>query len=63
MRGPRRRPLSHRERGDQGEGRKKLDQEPLAVLFWLIYSAVLFPALAGTPGDLALIVLRLRRGE
>ena len=40
-----------------------LAREPLAVLFWLVYSAVLFPALAGTLGDLALIALRLRSGE
>ena len=37
--------------------------EPRAALFWLLFTALLLPAAAGTLGDLALIVLRLRRGN
>lgn len=36
-------------------------QDPGALLFWLLFTALLLPAAAGTFGDLALIALRLRR--
>lgn len=33
------------------------------ALLWMVYGALLFPAAAGTLGDLALIAMRLRSGE
>lgn len=38
-------------------------QDLVAALFWLVCAALLLPAAAGTLGDLALIVLRLRRED
>ena len=34
----------------------------VSALLWMVYGALLFPAAAGTLGDLALIVMRLRSG-
>lgn len=35
----------------------------VSVLFWILYGALLFPAAAGTLGDLVLILWRLRQEE
>lgn len=38
-------------------------QDLASALFWMVYGALLLPAAAGTLGDLALILWRLRQGE